>query len=122
MCYRRLLFLSGWEQAARGPDNFDYALGMRISGEAVDLYSWKKDPSAEATAAGRRERGQLYAAHRDGVFHVRGYVAEGTQSSLRAYSRQAPFEEDGRNHDETEGRRTVGGGAAGFRVAARLRP
>ena len=31
-----------WEKAARGPDNFDYSLGMNISDNEAQLYNWRR--------------------------------------------------------------------------------
>ena len=34
-----------WEKAARGPDGFDYGLGMELSEPQPHLYNWKKTPA-----------------------------------------------------------------------------
>ena len=44
-----------WEKAARGPDGFDYGLGMELSEPQVHLYNWKKNPGAEVTLVGAGE-------------------------------------------------------------------
>ena len=137
-----------WEKAARGPDSFDYGLGMAISDAEVPLYNWKKNPSAESTVAGLQVTQSTYRPNRYGLYHMSGNVAEWTQSVFRAYNRQHPYvDDDERNHDETAGERVVRGGSwysasiailylsyrenfqpevkapyLGFRVAARLPP
>jgi formylglycine-generating enzyme required for sulfatase activity len=136
-----------WEKAARGPDSFDYGLGMFVSDAEVRLYNWKKNPGAEVTVVGFEETGSNYMPDRYGLYHMTGNVAEWTQSVFRAYNRQNPYVEDERNHDETPGQRTVRGGSwytasiavlyipyrenfqpevsapyLGFRVVARLLP
>jgi formylglycine-generating enzyme required for sulfatase activity len=136
-----------WEKAARGPDSFDYGMGMLVSDAEVRLYNWKKNPGAEVTVAGFEDTRSNYGPNRYGLYHMTGNVAEWTQSVFRAYNRQNPYVEDERNHDETAGQRTVRGGSwytasiavlyipyrenfqpevsapyLGFRVAARLLP
>jgi formylglycine-generating enzyme required for sulfatase activity len=136
-----------WEKAARGPDSFDYALGMNVSDAEVALYNWKKNPGAEVTVVGLQETLVAYKPNRYGLYHMTGNVAEWTQSAYRLYNRQRPYLEDERNHDEVPGGRTVRGGSwysasiailyipyrenfqpevnapyLGFRVAARLLP
>jgi formylglycine-generating enzyme required for sulfatase activity len=101
-----------WEKAARGPDNFDYGLGMNISDNEVSLYNWKKNPGAEVTVVGLQETKSNYQANRFGVYHMTGNVAEWTQSIYRAYNRQHPYiDDDERNHDETAGERVLRGGS-----------
>jgi formylglycine-generating enzyme required for sulfatase activity len=137
-----------WEKSARGPDSFDYGLGMRISDAEVPLYNWKKNPSAASTVASLQETRSTYRPNRYGLYHMSGNVAEWTQSVFRAYNRQHPYiDDDDRNHDETVGERVVRGGSwysasiailylsyrenfqpevkapyLGFRVVARLLP
>jgi formylglycine-generating enzyme required for sulfatase activity len=136
-----------WEKAARGPDSFDYGLGMLVSDAEVHLYNWKKNPGAEVTVVGFEETQSNYSSNRYGLYHMTGNVAEWTQSVFRAHNRGSPYVEDERNHDETPGQRTVRGGSwytasiavlyipyrenfqpevsapyLGFRVAARLLP
>jgi formylglycine-generating enzyme required for sulfatase activity len=43
-----------WEKAARGPDGFDYGLGMELSEPQMHLYNWKKNPEAEVSLPRRR--------------------------------------------------------------------
>lgn len=101
-----------WEKAARGPDNFDYGLGMTVSDEQVRLYNWKKNPSADVTVVGLAETQATYQANRYGLYHMTGNAAEWTQSIYRAYSRQHPYvDDDDRNHDETQGERVLRGGS-----------
>lgn len=100
-----------WEKAARGPDNFDYGLGMAISDEEVLLYNWKKNPGAEVTVVGLQQTYSIYKPNRYGLYHMSGNVAEWTQSIFRVYNRQHPYVEDERNGDETPGQRAVRGGS-----------
>lgn len=101
-----------WEKAARGPDNFDYGLGMTISDSEVRLYNWKKNPSAEVTVVGIQETKSKYQPNRYGLFHLTGNVAEWTQSVYRSYSRQHPYvDDDDRNHDDVAGERVLRGGS-----------
>lgn len=134
-----------WEKAARGPDSFDYGLGMTISDEETRLYNWKKNPDVPVTVTGIHDPG--YRPNRYGVYHASGNVAEWTQSVYRAYNRETPYADDDRNHDDTRGRRSTRGGSwysatiaplylpyrdsfqpehrgndLGFRVVARPRP
>lgn len=101
-----------WEKAARGPDNFDYGLGMNISDEQVRLYNWKKNPGADVTVVGLAETRSGYQPNRYGVYHMSGNVAEWTQSIYRGYNRQHPYlDDDDRNKDETPGERVLRGGS-----------
>lgn len=101
-----------WEKAARGPDNFDYGLGMNISDDQVRLYNWKKNPGAEVTVVGWDETQRSYRPNRYGLFHMTGNVTEWTQSIYRTYNRQHPYvDDDDRNHDETDGERVLRGGS-----------
>ena len=101
-----------WEKAARGPDNFDYGLGMNISDNEVKLYNWKKNPGAEVTVVGWQETRRNYRPNRYGLYHMSGNVTEWTQSVYRTYGRQHPYVDDeNRNHDETPGERVLRGGS-----------
>lgn len=101
-----------WEKAARGPDNFDYALGMNISDNEARLYNWKKNPGAEVTVVGFQETKLKYQPNRYGLYHMTGNVAEWTQSVYRTYSRQHPYvDDDDRNHDQMPGERVLRGGS-----------
>ncbi|HSE18721.1 MAG TPA: SUMF1/EgtB/PvdO family nonheme iron enzyme [Pyrinomonadaceae bacterium] len=101
-----------WEKAARGPDNFDYSLGINISDEQVKLYNWKKNPTAEVTVVGWAETQRKYRRNRYGLYHMTGNVAEWTQSTYRTYNRQRPYvDDDDRNHDEVPGERVLRGGS-----------
>jgi formylglycine-generating enzyme required for sulfatase activity len=101
-----------WEKAARGPDNFDYALGMNISDNEAGLYNWRKNPGAPVTVVGREETKARYTANRYGIYHLTGNVAEWTQSIYRPYSRRRPYlDDDDRNKDETSGERVLRGGS-----------
>ena len=101
-----------WEKAARGPDNFDYGLGMNISDDQVKLYNWKKNPGAEVTVVSWGETQRNYRANRYGLYHMSGNVTEWTQSIYRSYNRQHPYvDDDDRNHDEVSGERVLRGGS-----------
>lgn len=101
-----------WEKAARGPDNFDYGLGMNISDDEVRFYNWKKNPSADITVVGLQETRSTYQPNRYGVYHMTGNAAEWTESIYRAYNRQHPYvDADDRNKDETLGERVLRGGS-----------
>jgi formylglycine-generating enzyme required for sulfatase activity len=101
-----------WEKAARGPDNFDYGLGMNISDDEVKLYNWKKNPGAEVTVVGWEETQRNYRPNRYGLYHMSGNVTEWTQSVYRSYNRQHPYlDDDDRNHDEPSGERVLRGGS-----------
>jgi len=101
-----------WEKAARGPDNFDYALGMSISDIEVELYNWRKNPGADVTVVGLAETKSKYQPNRYGLYHMTGNVTEWTQSIYRAYNRQHPYvDDDDRNHDDVSGERVLRGGS-----------
>ena len=101
-----------WEKAARGPDNFDYGLGMNISDDQVKLYNWKKNPGAQVTVVGWEETLRNYRPNRYGLYHMSGNVAEWTQSIYRMYNHKHPYvDDDDRNHDETRGERVLRGGS-----------
>jgi len=101
-----------WEKAARGPDNFEYALGMNISDNEAGLYNWRKNPSAQKTVVGLEETKSRYAANRYGIYHLTGNAAEWTQSIYRPFSRRRPYlDDDDRNQDETSGERVLRGGS-----------
>jgi len=66
-CYLRWLCAekdSSTIDSARGPDNFDYGLGMNISDDLVRLYNGKKNPSAEVTVVGWDETRKNYQPNR----------------------------------------------------------
>lgn len=100
-----------WEKAARGPDNFDYALSRTLSDEEVRLYNWKKNPDAPVTVVSIRETRMAYTPNRYGLYHMSGNVVEWTQSLHRSYNRQHPYVDDDRNHDEVPGQRVARGGS-----------
>jgi formylglycine-generating enzyme required for sulfatase activity len=101
-----------WEKAARGPDNFDYGLGMNISDDQVKLYNWKKNPGAEVTVVDWEQTQHNYRPNRYGLYHMSGNVTEWTQSIYRTYNRQHPYiDDDDRNHDEMPGERVLRGGS-----------
>lgn len=100
-----------WEKAARGPDNFDYALGMAISDAEAGLYNWRKNPDAPTPLFGIEESRHLFRPNRYGLYHMTGNVVEWTQSVDRPYNRDHPFANDERNHDDAVGKRTARGGS-----------
>lgn len=100
-----------WEKAARGPDHFDYGLGMQLSDTEIPWYNWKKNPDASVTVVGIQNTFSRYRPNRFGLYHLSGNVVEWTQSLNRAYSRQHPYVEDERNHDDTIGLRVARGGS-----------
>ncbi|MDZ7343189.1 MAG: formylglycine-generating enzyme family protein [candidate division KSB1 bacterium] len=138
-----------WEKAARGPDNFDYALGMNISDHEAGWYNWKKNPDAAITVVGNRHTPTTYRPNRFGLYHMSGNVVEWTQSTHRPYNQLHPYvdEDHSRNGPEEPGLRVARGGSwysasiallyipyrdafqpehssqdIGFRVVARMRP
>jgi formylglycine-generating enzyme required for sulfatase activity len=100
-----------WEKASRGPDSFDYGLGMSISDNEVALYNWKKNPDAAVTLIGLRESTGRYLPNRYGLLHMSGNAAEWTQSVYRPFNREHPYVDDDRNWDKTQGSRVVRGGS-----------
>ncbi len=100
-----------WEKAARGPDNFDYGLGMNISDAEIPLYNWMKNPDALVTVTGIQNSYPAYHPNRFGLYHISGNVVEWTQSINRSFSRQHPYVDDDRNHDEALGLRVARGGS-----------
>ena len=100
-----------WEKAARGPDNFDYGLGMNLSEREAPLYNWKKNPGAAVAMVGLERSRAEYRPNRYGVFHASGNAAEWTQSVFRPYNRDTPYRDDDRNADEMPGLRVTRGGS-----------
>jgi len=109
-----------WEKAARGPDGFDYGLGMELSEPQARLYNWKKNPLAEVTLVGAGETPAQYRANRYGVFHASGNAGEWTQGVSRPYSRKSPYRDDDRNRDDTPGMRVTRGGSWYSATVSRL--
>jgi len=100
-----------WEKAARGPDSFDYGLGITIGDAEADLYNWRKNPDAPVPVAGIRQTQLHYLPNRYGLYHVSGNVTEWTQSVNVPYSQLQPYRDDERNHDDTRGLRVARGGS-----------
>lgn len=100
-----------WEKAARGPDGFDYGLGMTISDDEARFYNWKKNPNAIVTVVGRNESRTAYPSNRYGLYHISGNVVEWTQSIFQPYNRQRPYVEEERNRDDATGLRVARGGS-----------
>lgn len=109
-----------WEKAARGPDGFDYGLGMELSEPQAHLYNWKKNPEAEVTLVGAGETPARYRANRYGVFHASGNAGEWTQGVSRPYGRKSPYRDDDRNRDDTAGMRVTRGGSWYSATVSRL--
>lgn len=100
-----------WEKAARGPDSFDYGLGMAISDSEVPLYNWKKNPDASVTVVGWKTTLSSFQPNRFGLYHMTGNVAEWTQGVFVPFYRNRPYRDDERNRDDTPGLRVVRGGS-----------
>jgi formylglycine-generating enzyme required for sulfatase activity len=100
-----------WEKGARGPDNFDYGLGMTIGDVETPRYNWKKNPDAPVTVVGNDESEKLFRPNRYGLYHASGNVTEWTQSVNRQYNRVQPYRDDERNHDDATGLRVARGGS-----------
>ena len=108
-----------WEKAARGPDGFDYGLGMELSEPQAPLYNWKKNPGAEVTLVGPAAEG--FRPNRYGVLHASGNAREWTQSVFRRYGADNPYRDDDRNGHDTEGMRVTRGGSWYSASSVRLR-
>ncbi|HET7753892.1 MAG TPA: SUMF1/EgtB/PvdO family nonheme iron enzyme [Anaeromyxobacteraceae bacterium] len=100
-----------WEKAARGPDSFDYGLGMELSEPQERLYNWKKNPGADTTLVGAGDGRERYRANRYGLHHMSGNAAEWTASLHRLYNREEPYREDDRNDRTLPGMRVTRGGS-----------
>jgi formylglycine-generating enzyme required for sulfatase activity len=109
-----------WEKAARGPDGFDYGLGMQLSEPQSGLYNWRKNPGASATLVGVEETLRRYRPNRYGMFHASGNAREWTQSVFRHYTASSRYRDDGRNSDEAAGMRVTRGGSWYSASAVRL--
>jgi formylglycine-generating enzyme required for sulfatase activity len=100
-----------WEKAARGPDSFDYGLGMTLSDEQVALYNWKKNPDAAVTVIGNSETKRKFQSNRYGLYHASGNVVEWTQSIFRPLNRSKPYDEYECNRLDLSGSRVARGGS-----------
>ena len=110
-----------WEKAARGPDDFDYGLGMELSEPQAGLYNWRKNPGAAVTLVDFEETRRDYRPNRYGVYHASGNAREWTQSVFRHYNADRPWRDDDRNSDEAAGMRVTRGGSWYSASAVRLR-
>ncbi len=109
-----------WEKAARGPDTFDYGLGMTLSEPQSALYNWKKNPDAETTLVGFRATRERYSPNRYGVYHASGNAAEWTRSLSRPYNWRQPYREDDPNNEASSGLRVTRGGSWYSATTSRL--
>jgi formylglycine-generating enzyme required for sulfatase activity len=109
-----------WEKAARGPDGFDYGLGMELSQPEADLYNWRKNPGAAVTVVGLATTPVDYRPNRYGIYHASGNAREWTQSLFRPYNAEHPYREDDRNADTLPGMRVTRGGSWYSASAVRL--
>jgi formylglycine-generating enzyme required for sulfatase activity len=109
-----------WEKAARGPDGFDYGLGMELSEPQAGLYNWRKNPGAAITLVGLDATPRDYRPNRYGIFHASGNAREWTQSLFRLYNVRFPYREDERNADTLPGMRVTRGGSWYSASAVRL--
>ncbi|HET9316352.1 MAG TPA: SUMF1/EgtB/PvdO family nonheme iron enzyme [Vicinamibacteria bacterium] len=109
-----------WEKAARGPDGFDYGLGMELSEPQAGLYNWRKNPGAATTVVGLAATAKGFSANRYGVFHASGNAREWTQTLFRPYNAEHPYREDDRNADALPGMRVTRGGSWYSASAVRL--
>jgi formylglycine-generating enzyme required for sulfatase activity len=100
-----------WEKAARGPDGFDYGLGMELSEAQAPLYNWRKNPHADPTLVDADATPQLYRPNRQGLYHASGNAAEWTASLRRHFRRGLPYREDERNDRRLPGSRVARGGS-----------
>ncbi len=109
-----------WEKAARGPDGFDYGLGMELSEPQAGLYNWRKNPGAAVTLVDFDATRRDYRPNRYGVYHASGNAREWTQSVFRPYSQAHPYLDDDRNADDAPGLRVTRGGSWYSASAVRL--
>jgi formylglycine-generating enzyme required for sulfatase activity len=109
-----------WEKAARGPDAFEYGLGMELSEPQASLYNWRKNPGAATTVVGLEATMREYRPNRYGLFHASGNAREWTQSVFRSYNAEHPYRDDDRNADDTPGLRVTRGGSWYSASAVRL--
>jgi formylglycine-generating enzyme required for sulfatase activity len=100
-----------WEKAARGPDAFEYGLGMELSEREAPLYNWRKNPEAAVTLVDVGTSRREYRPNRYGLFHASGNAAEWTQSVIRPYNADRPYRDDERNADGAPGMRVTRGGS-----------
>jgi formylglycine-generating enzyme required for sulfatase activity len=109
-----------WEKAARGPDGFDYSLGMELSEPQAGLYNWRKNPGAAVTLVDFEVTRRDYRPNRYGIYHASGNAREWTQSVFRPYNQGRPYRDDDRNADDAPGLRVTRGGSWYSASAVRL--
>lgn len=100
-----------WEKAARGPDNFDYGLGNKISDPQSTYYNWKKNPDALVTVQSIEDSKRHYLPNRYGLYHMSGNVTEWTTSIFLPYNSTHPYVEEERNREDLTGLRVARGGS-----------
>jgi formylglycine-generating enzyme required for sulfatase activity len=109
-----------WEKAARGPESFDYGLGMHLSEPQSPLYNWRKNPDAAVTLVDVDETRRHYRPNRYGVYHASGNAREWTQSVHERLGTKRPWRDDARNTDDAPGLRVTRGGSWYSASAVRL--
>lgn len=100
-----------WEKVARGPEGFDYALGMQVSDADAPLYNWGRNPSSDTTLVGVEGTRLRYTPNRYGAYHLTGNALEWTRSVFLPYNREKPYEDGPGSAREASGRRVARGGS-----------
>jgi len=100
-----------WEKSARGPESFDFMLGMQVSDADADLYNWRKNPGADTTVVGTAATRGRDLANTYGIYHLTGNALEWTRSQFVPFNRDNPYRDDARNGPAGDGRRVARGGS-----------
>lgn len=100
-----------WEKSARGPESFDFMLGMQVSDAEADLYNWRKNPGADTTVVGSSATPGRYPSNTYGIYHLTGNALEWTRSQYVPFNRHNPYRDDARNDPEGDGHRVARGGS-----------